>query len=409
MKRMNDIFTVMKFTMKDMIKRKSFIISTIIILVMIVVGFNVPNIIKAFSNDDGIERIMIVDKDNIYEGNLLTINTMGLNYEVKVSNNASIDEVKKMILDEDIDSAIIVSKDDDNITMKAVVDNLMFSTGPDETFTEILTSLYKSIQIGKLNLTEEEMKSINPMFSFDLEQAEEEANGNIGVMMILSILLFYAVYFCALQVSSSITTEKTSKIIETLVTSTSPNTIVIGKTVGIGVVGLCQLLLFLITAVISANLFIDKEILSVVLDLSSMTWGLGLITLLYFMLGYSTFALMYALTGSTVSKPEDIQSANSPVAIITMIGFYLSYFTMLNPASDLNRFAALFPISSPFCMPFRIMMGMVDSTEVLLSIGILLVTIIVIAKITVKIYSNAILNYGTKLSIKDIISMYKQK
>lgn len=82
---------------------------------------------------------------------------------------------------------------------------------------------------------------------------------------------------------------------------------------------------------------------------------------------------------------------------------------MMNPTSDLNTFAALFPISSPFCMPFRIMMGIASGVEVAISIAILLVTILVIAKVAIKIYSNAILNYGTKMSFKDMIKIYRDK
>lgn len=110
-----------------------------------------------------------------------------------------------------------------------------------------------------------------------------------------------------------------------------------------------------------------------------------------------------------MSKPEDIQSANGPVAIFAVIGFYLSYFTMMNPTSKMNVFASLFPISSPFCMPFRIMMGIAKPIDVLISIAILIITILITAKIAIKIYSNAILNYGTKMSFKDIVKMYKDK
>ena len=80
----------------------------------------------------------------------------------------------------------------------------------------------------------------------------------------------------------------------------------------------------------------------------------------------------------------------------------------MNPTSDLNVFASLFPISSPFCMPFRIMMGLAKISDVLISIAILIVTILVIAKVAIKIYSNAILNYGTKMSFKDILNMLKK-
>ena len=143
--------------------------------------------------------------------------------------------------------------------------------------------------------------------------------------------------------------------------------------------------------------------------MSNVTIYLGIITIIYFILGYFTYALLYALTGSTISKPEDIQSANGPIAILAVVGFYLSYFTMMNPTSDLNIFASLFPISSPFCMPFRIMMGLATGKDVAISITILIITILVIAKVTIKIYSNAILNYGTKMSFKDIINIYKDK
>ena len=405
---MNDIITVMKFTMRDMIKRKSFIISTIIILVMIVIGFNVPNIIKVFSDKDSLTKMLISDRDNVFEGYLNTLNGKDLGYEITIEDNNE-DVIKEKILNDEIDEGVIITRNDGVINLTYVVDNMLYSEGLSDVFVEYLTSLYQNIQINKLDLTEDEKTILNPVFTFDITQAEVEAKGNVFVMMLMSIVLFYAIYFGSIQVSSSITTEKTSKIIETLVTSTSPRNIIIGKTIGIGLIGLLQLILIILTSLISAHFFVDQELLSSVLDITSITISLGLITLLYFALGYSTYSLLYALTGSTVSKPEDIQSANTPVSLITLIGFYLSYFTMMNPVSKLNLFASLFPFSAPFCMPFRIMMGLTTPLEVLLSVIILLITIIIIAKLTIKIYSNAILNYGTKMSFNDIIKMYKLK
>ena len=404
---MKDIITVIKFTMKDMVKRKSFIISTLIILVLIVIGFNVPNIIKSIKGEDSEDKLLIVDNENIFEGNLELLKEADLGYEIEVGT-ASFEEIKEKIENEEIAKAIIVEKQDNNMKIRYIVENTNFMDEVPETIVSAINSLYTNIQISKLGLTEEELQSITPNFEFSLEQTDEkETSGNLFTMMAMSIVLFYAIYFCAYQVSSSITTEKTSKIMETLVTSTSPRTIVLGKTLGI--VGLLQMILIVGTALLSAKAFLEPELLDAVLDMSNITAYLGIITIIYFILGYFTYALLYALTGSTVSKPEDIQSANSPVAILAVVGFYLSYFTMINPTSELNVFASLFPISSPFCMPFRIMMGLASGTDVAISIAILLVTILVIAKVAIKIYSNAILNYGTKMSLKDIIKIYKDK
>lgn len=399
MLKMRDTVTVMKFTAKDMVKRKSFIISTIIILAMIVIGFNIPRIIKSVKKDA--DKIMIVDKDNIFEGKI-----QNDDIEIITENN-TLEEIKEKIKNGDIEYGIIINKEENNINLTYVLENKI-SNGPSEEFESYLTTLYKDIQIEKLNIDKAEKQKLTPQFNYQLEVVDENIKGNPLVMMMISIVLFYAVYFCAFQVSNSITTEKTSKIIETLVTSTSPTNIIIGKTLGVGLVGLCQLALIIITAYISAKSFIDPKMLEMALDTSALTPMLGLITLVYFLLGYLTFGLMYALTGSTVSKPEDIQSANQPVVFITIIGFYLAYFTMINPSSNLNHIAALLPISSPFCMPLRIMMGASSTNEILLSIGILIITIIVIAKVAINIYRNAILNYG-KTGIKDLIKMYKQR
>lgn len=406
---MKDILTVMKFTIKDMVKRKSFIISTLLILILIVIGFNIPNIIKSVKGEDTEDKLLIVDNENIFEGNLELLKQTDLGYEIEIGKS-SFDEIKEKIENEEIKAAIVIEKQDNNIKIRYIVENTTMIEEVPETLVNGINGLYSNMQISKLGLTQEQLQSITPNFEFSLEQTEEQkASGNVFVMMLMSLVLFYAIYFCAYQVSSSITTEKTSKIMETLVTSTSPRTIVLGKTIGIGIVGLVQMIVIVLTALISAKVFLEPELLNSVLDMSNITPYLGVITIIYFILGYFEYSLLYALTGSTVSKPEDIQSANTPVAILAVIGFYLSYFTMMNPTSELNLFASLFPISSPFCMPFRIMMGLASGTDVLISIAILIITILVIAKIAIKIYSNAILNYGTKISFKDMINMYKDK
>ena len=406
---MKDLFIVTKFTMMDMIKRKSFIISTIIFLIIILIGFNVPKIMKAINGEDGKNTLLIVDENDIFEGALENLKNIDTEYEIQISN-LKYDELKEKIQNGEVDSAIIVENKNENVKIRYIVKNSTMMSEVPKDIISTINGLYTNLQINKLGLTEEQLKSITPNFEFSLEQTEEQkANGNIFAMMLLSIVLFYAIYFCAYQVSSSITTEKTSKIMETLVTSTSPKTIVLGKTLGIGIVGLLQLVVLVGTSLISAKAFLEPGMLEQILDVSAITPYLGVITIIYFILGYATYALLYALTGSTVSKPEDIQSANGPVAIFAVIGFYLSYFTMMNPTSKMNVFASLFPISSPFCMPFRIMMGIAKPIDVLISIAILIITILIIAKIAIKIYSNAILNYGTKMSFKDIVKMYKDK
>ena len=421
---MKDLFIVAKFTIKDMVKRKSFIISNLIILLFIVIGFNIPNIMDLITGKNTPEsgdsnsgasafetKMLIVDSENIFENTLTNLNEMSLGYNFTISNeNLSFDNIKQKIENKELDEAIVISKKENQINLEYIVKNLSMVNSVPESLVNALTSLYSNLQISKLGLTPEQIQSITPNFAFEMKQTEEqEVQGNPFVIMLISLVLFYAIYFCAYQVSSSITTEKTSKIIETLVTSTTPRTIVLGKTIGIGIVGIIQIVAIIATALISNALFLEEGILDGIIDFDNITPFLGLVTLVYFVFGYAVYALLYALTGSTVSKPEDVQSANGPVAIIAVIGFYLSYFTMMNPTSNLNQIAAILPISSPFCMPFRVMMGIATPTELIVSIAILVITIFVVAKISIKIYSQAILNYGSKISLKEALQMYKNK
>ena len=411
---MRDLFTVASFTMKEMVKRKSFIISTIIIFLIIIIGFNVPNIIDMVKgeNDEviGNDTILIIDPDDIYGGALDNLNQMELGKTFKAQNNGlTKEEIKEKIDSEEIYAAMIINKQDNKIQINYIADSVGMGNTPNE-IVKVLNELYKDIQIGKLELSNEQLASLNPEFSIDITETNENpASGNVFAIMLLSIVLFYAIYFCAYQVSSSITTEKTSKIMETLVTSTTPRTIVLGKTIGIGIIGLLQVAGMIIVSVICCNLFIDPELLSSIIDISKITPTLAIITIIYFILGYAVYSLLYALTGSTVSKPEDINSANGPVAILAVIGFYLAYFSMMNPTSEINVFASMFPFSAPFSMPFRLMMGTATVGQVAISLGIMLVSIFVIARISIKIYSSAILNYGTKINVKDILKMYKDK
>lgn len=412
---MKNLFLVASYTFKDLVRRKSFIISNIVILLIIVIGFNVPNIIKSISGEDslGNSTITILDEENIFEGNLTSLKEIEeqLGYKIELSNeNTSEDDIKEKIKNEEIGEALVIQKEETGINIKYFVKSIgMVTITPDSLITAI-QDLYKNVQIAKLNISQEQLLQINQPFNVEMQQVDdEEASGNILVIMLLSIVLFYAIYFYAYQVSTSITIEKTSKIIETLVTSTSPKTIVLGKTIGIGLAGLIQTIITVIVSIICAKTFLSRELLEQIIDVSNFTPMLAITSIIYYILGYVLFAFLYALTGATVAKPEDIQSANGPVAFLAIIGFYLSYFTMMNPTSNLNAFASMLPISSPFCMPFRMIMGIATTQDVLISIGILIVTILIIAKVSIKIYSSAILNYGSKISIKEMIEMYKNK
>ena len=407
---MRSLFTVISFTIKDMVKRKSFIISNIIILLIIVIGFNVPKFLSGIKSENA--KVTVLDNENIFDNKLDNLHEqfLELGYDVEVDKESSKEEVQEKVKNKEVSSAIILTENDNGLYFEYLVDGMgLNTTVPTEVISAIQLT-YQNMQLVKLGIPEENLPKLNTESNITVTSlSTDESSSNVFVMMMLSIVLFYAIYFYAYQVSSAITIEKTSRIIETLVTSTSPKIIVLGKTIGIGLVGIMQTLILILVAVISANTFLEPDTAKAIFEMMKLSPQMIGIIAVYYLLGYSLYALLYALTGSTVSKPEEIQSANGPVAILAVIGFYLSYFTMMNPTSNLNEIAALVPIYSPFCLPFRVMMGLSSRNEVILSIAILVVTIFIVAKISIKIYSSAILNYGERISLKKMFGMYKSK
>ena len=407
---MRNLWLVTEFTIKEMIKRKSFIISTLVLLIIIATAFNIPNIMKMLGKNDFNEEILVIDPENLFEGNVEVLNQMNMGYNFEITTeNLNYDQLKQKI-ENDKDECIKFTKNEETIKMEYIVESatMNFGTVPQE-LVSIFTNLYSKLQISKLNITPEELATIEPEFDVVLVETDENAaKGNVTIMMIISLVLFYAVFFCAQQVSVAITTEKTSKIIETLVTSTDSKTIVLGKTLGIGIVGLVQVILMITVAVISAKFCIDPELLNTIFDVSSITPKLLILTLVYFCFGYALYSLFFALTGATVSKPEDVQYANGPVSFVAVIGFYLAYFSMMNPSSNLNKISGIIPISSPFSMPLRIMMGTATNSEITTSLLVLIVTTILLAVVAIRVYSSTILNTGARLSLKEAIKMAKE-
>ncbi len=408
---MRDILIVTKFTLIEALKKKAFIVSTIIMILMIILASAFTKIIPKLADSNEKDKILIVDNDNIFENQLNTMNELGLNNEFIIAKEkTSLADVKTKIKNKDIKKGIIISKAEGKIKIEYVVENTSLMMNSPVDIQKALKEIYSRNQLKKLNLTQQQIQSLEPNFEYTIVSSQEkDANKNITVILALTGLLFAAIYTFAYQVSTSITTEKTSKIVETLVTYTKARNIVLGKTFGIGLAGLIQLLIIAIISIFSINTFVDKNMLSAFLDLSTITPALGITIVVYFILGYMEYALLYALTGSFVSNPEEVKAAATPASLIAVMSFYLAYFTIMSPTSNLNSIASIVPFSSPFSAPFRVMLGVATPREMIMSVLILIATNILIAHIAIKVYTNAIINNGTKLSLKEIIKMYKTK
>lgn len=414
---MKELLTIIKFTVKEYIKKTSFIVVNAIMIALIIIICNIPNLINAFSSDDETEglNIQIIDNENILGINSEAFNQIELGYNIEYFTNKSLDDIKNEIDEEKIDGAVVLKQDNGIISFDYIVkeDSAFEDTETTaETFSTIIKTIYTNKLLLESNASDELLQAVNFPVTYEIQELNEDTgNENFLVAMITSFILFFAIYFYGYSVSTSVSSEKTSRVMETLVTSTTPTKIVVGKTIAMGLVGLGQLVGLILVAVISYNIFVpsDFELISELLGTINLNVPDVLICLVFFILGYTVYAFLSAVTGATVSKVEDVQAASTPISLIALVSFYLAYFTSTMPNSAGSKFASIFPFSAAFSMPGRILAGAVTGGEIAISIIVLIITAVLLAIISIKVYSAATLHYGDRLKIKDLFKLYKQK
>ena len=194
---------------------------------------------------------------------------------------------------------------------------------------------------------------------------------------------------------------------ETLIVSAKPSRILLGKCLGMGVIGLCQLGLFLLVGGAGFTLLVPKDftVMGMPLALSSFTVTSALLVLVYFLLGYALYAMLNSVCGATVSRAEDLNAAMMPTVLITVISFYAAFMVMFLPNEGLKRIVTYIPFTSPFIMPFRLLNDTVPAADIAISVALLAVSIVIIAALSIRIYSASVLHYGQRLKLKDLFKM----
>ena len=263
---------------------------------------------------------------------------------------------------------------------------------------------------------------------------------NYFVPIVVSLVLFLLIFVYGQTVAQSIATEKTSRVMELLLTSVRPLAVVIGKVLAMGLVSILQFILIILVGIgafmATASFGIGGEIMEMMNSTQALTGQnaeiveaisntLGTISpvtiiliLIIFILGFLFFALIAALAGASISRMEDLQQAMQPLSFLGVVGFYLAYFPVIFNMESIDTGAAAmnpvqlfsyyFPVSSPFALPSALMLGTMSLGETVIAIVILAVFVVLIAMLVAKIYEAIILHNGNRLKFSDMLKMARK-
>jgi ABC-2 type transport system permease protein len=230
----------------------------------------------------------------------------------------------------------------------------------------------------------------------------------LGIVFVVLLLISIIIY--GMWVATGVAAEKSSRVMELMISAASPRQMLTGKVVGIGAAGLSQYVAIALPALVL--LAFQDQIASTILGpdwidgapLGGLTAGLLVGYGIFFLLGFALFALIYAAMGSFVSRPDDLQTLSLPLSLIAMAGYLVAILALGGSNGTIVVLASLVPPFSPFVMLARVMVSAVQPWELALSIGILAAAIAVVAVVATRMYAAGVLLYGQRPGLRAFVA-----
>jgi ABC-2 type transport system permease protein len=209
-----------------------------------------------------------------------------------------------------------------------------------------------------------------------------------------AFLLFGQIFGYGFWVSMGVVEEKSSRVVEVLLSKIRPSQLLAGKVIGIGILGLVQL------AAIAA-FGIAIALITNVIELPPGTIGTVGLVFLYFIIGYAFYSCSFAVAGAIVSRQEELQSTTAPMSLMLYASFFLAFFALSNPDSVMAQVASYVPMSAPLTMPQRVAYGSATGVEAALSIALSIAVTVLLIPLASRLYSGAILRMGSQVKLKE--------
>lgn len=230
---------------------------------------------------------------------------------------------------------------------------------------------------------------------------EQGGSADFVVAFIMLFFIYMSVLIYGLFVMRGVIEEKQSRIVEVLVSSVKPSQMMLGKVIGIGMVGLTQIGVWALSALllttVGVSVFSSRGV-----TVPNISISLLIYFVVYFVLGYFLFATLYALVGSTVSSEEEAQQAQIPVTILLVVPMMIFNMIIANPTSNASVALSMVPFFAPTLMMMRIAVVNPPLWQILLSMAIMVATILLCVWVAARIYRVGILMYGKRPSIAEL-------
>ncbi|WP_309123273.1 ABC transporter permease [Paenibacillus sp.] len=410
---MNKLGTVIRFTYGNAIKQKSFLISTLVFVLIVSVLAHLPSIIASFGGDEGPKRVGVVEGGERYVSLLNEYYALSPEPAVEVVGVANEEEAARLVEAKEL-TGYLKAGAEANVNgvpsfeykSKDAIPSLMgdLSSG--------LQYVNQALARESMGLSEEQVAKLSAPVSIVPVQLTDAAEGKseseiqlaFGLVYVLLFLLYMGVIGYGNMVATAITAEKSSRVMELLVSSSAPLTQMFGKIIGVCLLGLTQIALFITVG--AANLTLSQGsnplLTNLNINLSEVDPMLFVYFIIFYLLGYLIYAAVFAAVGSLVSRTEEVGQVIMPITLLIVGAFMVAMYGLTNPNAPFIVVMSFVPFFSPLVMFLRI--GLADPAwwEIVLSIAISAAGVYAMGWLAAKIYRTGVLLYGKLPTWKEL-------
>ena len=429
---MNKLWLIIKREYLTRVKKKSFILTTLLTPLGIGLLIAVSAYLMSYEGDET-STIAIVDPSNVLNRSIADTDNIYFKFE-----DRSIDELKSQYEELEYDGIVLVPKID-NVKAKDFTSfyysNDKLSPNLQLSLTSKMRDAIREYKVQELGFDQNELDALKTSVSIDPEPIEEGGEDQssmasgiaAGIGGFMGFFMYFAVFFYGMMVMRSVMEEKTNRIVEIMISSVKPFQLMLGKILGVGAVGLTQLLIWAIlfplisfgvtaafglspeeSATMVENSGVDMEesmsmITQIMAEIKAQNWWMMIPTFLIFFLGgFFLYASLFAAVGSAIGDDmAESQTLTLPITIPVILALYIMFAAIRAPNSSLAFWSSMFPLFSPIVMPARMAMG-IPAWEIIVSIVILIASVIFFVWMSGRIYRIGILMYGKKVSFKEL-------
>ena len=413
---MKNIILIAKREFFTQVKKKSFIILTLLTPLLIIVFGGVVSLM--FQANETQMQISVIDKSGLFKDRLKS--DQNIRY-VFSSEETEKSLIKALETTEEMNAVMIIPKKEIHELENSIeiLTNKNLSNEARRNIAGNISEIIKAEKINALGISTAQIEDLNKGVNLHvvniLEKEKKQDSFLVGVKSGLSIFLMYCVFtfimMYGIRVMRSVLEEKNNRVVEILISSVKPFELMMGKILGVTGVALVQFGVWVVMIFASVMTLGSSnvgmaggaaEVQMVLSALSQINYGLILfVFVIYFLLGYLFYSAMYAAIGSAVDNETETQQFTLFAILPMMLGFYGSITIMNNPDGPMSFWLSMIPFTSPIAMLARIPFD-VPVWELVLSIVILLVSTLGMVFIASKIYRVGILMYGNKVTLKEL-------